>query len=86
MRVQWVEDTFNAKELRKTCSKVKSVKSGWVVVGHIETKDEEGNDMLEEIREKGIEIEFEDEPTEQELKRLDDALPFKRKKIKEKEG
>uniref|UniRef100_A0A6M3JVL8 Uncharacterized protein n=1 Tax=viral metagenome TaxID=1070528 RepID=A0A6M3JVL8_9ZZZZ len=83
MKIQWLEDKFNAEELRKVCPKVKSVSSGWVVVGHRQTKDINGKDFVEPIREKGIEIEFEDNATEQDLKKLDAVLPFKRAKIKE---
>lgn len=75
MKYQWLEDIPTAEELGNELGcKVKSITRGMVVVGYKDVIDEEGKPAQLPITRKGIEIEFEKEPGNEKLHKLDMKL------------
>jgi len=74
MKHRWLEE-----ENSKTCEqleqeldcKVKSITEGNIIVGYVDTIDENGKPVKLPVTCKGIEIEFEGEPSDEQLARLD---------------
>ena len=81
MKVVWEKDEITAQRVQELLpgSKVIGVSVGRITVGHTTTKAQNGvTDITQPITVNGVEIEFEDEPTEGELEKIDSVLPYRR--------
>ena len=78
MKYRWLESvpSINELELELGC-KIKDIVVGWLITGY-DGKDEFG--QLMPTRHRGIDIEFEQEPTAEQINKLDDIFSLQKLK------
>ena len=72
MKYQWLEEEIVASDIEALAGKIKRIEHGRVTVGYEEDMpDAEGNPTMRPITKRGIEIEFEANPSQDKLESLD---------------
>ena len=75
MSYQWLEEDLTCDRLSQEVGcKVKNIISGRVVIGEEDALDNEGNPIKIPITKPGIDIEFEQEPTLEQVNKLDNLF------------
>ena len=75
MKKRWLEKIKSCEELGQEIGcKIKSITSGQLVIGEEDALDSEGNPIKIPITKPGIEIEFEREPTAEQVSKLDNLF------------
>ena len=75
MSYQWLEEDLTCDRLSQTLGcKVKNIISGQVIIGEKDVLDGEGNPIKIPITHRGIDIEFEQEPTAEQVNKLDNLF------------
>ena len=81
MRHQWLEEDLTCDRLSQELGcKVKNIISGQVVIGEQDGQDARGNSIKIPITKPGIEIEFEREPTAEQVSKLDGIFSLQKLK------
>ncbi len=80
MKVVWFEEEITAQKIKEVVSaKVNVVKVGQIPTGEMrEIENPDGTTSIIPVTKKGVEIEFENNPLESDLKKLDFVLPYQR--------
>ena len=75
MKYQWIEETKTCEQLSQELGcQVKSMTKGGIIIGYEDGFDPEGNPIQVPIIKQGIELEFEQEPTEKQFAILDKRM------------
>ena len=81
MNYRWLEEDLTCDKLNQGLGcKVKDIISGQVVIGEQDGQDAKGNSIKIPITKPGIEIEFEQEPTLEQINKLDGIFSLQKLK------
>ena len=81
MNYRWLEEDLTCDRLSQELGcKVKNIISGRVVIGEQVGQDAKGNSIKIPITKPGIDIEFEQEPTLEQVNKLDDIFSLQKLK------